>query len=185
MATPQVGDAVLFEGQPSRILQIIGDKVEFVSDLRHTREDGTEVPRFGTIAFVADLIWSSRLSAWYLWGRVLGKGRGGVGANQRQIAAQLRDRGVIPSRLTRQFGQVPAAGEQHGLYCDLFHGTDVDWNQEMRNVSFGEGLSDKAKACCSAHVAGFKTKRLNHGYADPNDGDPGFDEFVAVHGGGN
>ena len=185
MATPQVGDAVLYEGQPSRILKIVGDKVEFVSDLRHTREDGTVVPRFGTIAFLADMLWSSRLSAWYLWGRVLGKGRGGVGEDQRRVAIELRDRGVVPSRLTRQLGQAPAAGEHHGLYCDLFHAKEVDWKQEMRNVSLDEGLSDNAKAACAEHRAGFKTKRLNHGFADRDDGDPGFDQFVAATGKGN
>lgn len=178
-----IGDPIIFEGQPSHIVGVVGGKVEFVSDLMHTREDGTEVPRFRTVASAADLLWSARLGAWYVWGRVLGKGRGGVGVDQRRLFADLRDIGVIPSRPGRPFCVVPVAGEQHGLYCDLFVGSPgVNWEQELRNIRTGEGLTDAAKQCCKDHAEGFYAKRLNHGYASPNDGDPGFDAVVATEG---
>ena len=148
--------------------------MEFASELTHKTADGVEVARFRTVANAADLLWSTRLGAWYVWGRVLGKGRGKVGADQRRIAADLRDLGLIPSRATRQHQQIPAAGEQHGLFCDLFSG-EVNWADEMRNLRTGEGLSDSAKAQCSTHGAGFRSKKLNHGFADRDDGDPGFE----------
>lgn len=198
-----IGDPLIFEGQPSRIVGVAGGKVEFISELEVERPvlDGdlqptgaTEsVPRFRTVANVADLLWSVRCSAWYLWGRVLGKGRGArdrdgrsgavdltgqVGVDQRLIASRLRDLGIIPSRPTRRTGQVPAAGEQHGLYCDLF-ADGVNWGQELHNIQLGEGLSAKARECIAVCKQGFHTKRLNHGYASPNDGDPGFDAVAA------
>lgn len=189
---PKIGDPVLFEGLPHRLVALVGDKVEFVSELMHTREDGSQVPRFRTVANLADMLWSSRLGAWYIWGRVLGKGRGAkdregrsgkvdlrgaVGEDQRALVAQMRDRGVIPSRPGRLVGSAPAAGEQHGLYCDLFAGA-VDWKQELRKLSYAEGLSDTATAACKTHGQGFRSKRLNHGFADRNDGDPGYDAVV-------
>lgn len=171
--TPAVGDPVVFEGLAHTITRIEGALFEIESELRHG-----DKPRFRTVGNLADCLWSSRLGAWYVWGRVLCKGRGGVGMDQRQVIAELRDHGVIPSRPTRERGQGPAAGEQHGLYCDLV-AAGVDWTQELGNLRRGEGLSDAAKACCAHHEHGFRSKRLNHGYATPNDGDPGFAAAVA------
>lgn len=192
--TPQIGDPVLFEGLPSTIVALVRDKVEFVSELKHTMDDGTVVPRFRTVANLPDMLWSSRLNAWYVWGRVLSKGRGAkdregrrgrvdmtgqVGDDQRAIVAALRDRGIIPSREGRRMGAAPAAGEQHGLFVDLFADGVVNWKQELKKMSYAEGLSDTATSACRKHGQGFKSKRLNHGFADRNDGDPGYDAVAA------
>lgn len=177
--TPAVGDRVMFEGLMHKIAVLQDGKFEIHSLLMHTPGRGPARPRFITTGMLADLLWSNRLDAWYVWGRVLGKGRGGVGEDQRSIVRELRDRNILPSRPTRDRGAPPVAGEQHGLYCDLFM-NQVGWQMEIGNVQRGEGLTERAKACCSDHEVGFKTKRLNHGYAARNDGDPGFD---AVAGG--
>lgn len=175
---PAVGAPVLFEGLMCAISRIEGDKFEIISEITHTGpgHDGRvrTQPRFRTIGTIGDLVWSPRLGAWYVWGRVLSKGRGGVGVDQRQIVAELRDRKAIPARPTRQAGQGPTPGEQHGLFVDLFT-SSVDWRQEIANLQRGEGLTDTARTCCARHEQGFCSKRLNHGYARRGDGDPGFD----------
>lgn len=180
--TPAVGDPVFFEGLPHRISAFAGARVEFVSELQHDAgERNAEgqfqaryVPRFRTVGIASELRWSDELRAWYLWGRVLCKGRGGVGMDARLIVAELRDRGLLPARPTRKPGQGPAGGEQMNLYCCLFSptvdGTGVNWAQELANVKRGEGLSLHAQTRVAEYRERFRHK-LARGYADPDAND--------------
>ena len=181
LQAPVVGDPVFFEGLPHKIAQLTDKGVEFVSELTHTRvtpvdqEDPSKgssietIPRFRTVANRADLQWSSRYKVWYLWGRLLCKSRGGVGDQQRSIVAELRDRGLLAARETRERGQGPAGGEQLGLYYCLFSKPGINWRQEMANVRRGDGLSENAKASCDEFDSEIKCK---FGFATPDDGDP-------------
>lgn len=201
-ATPKVGDPVIFEGLPHRITQVAyegspyhprrdsqrtttaeADRVFFESELPHTRPGRGRRPprtraRFRTQANLADLRWSDELGAWYLWGRLLGAGRGAqVDAagrvlipaptlDERKVVAELRDRGLLPMRATRQPGSVPAGGEHVNLHLALFS-KGIDWAQELANVRRGEGLSENANAAIADYGERFR-KRLTEGYADPD-----------------
>jgi hypothetical protein len=174
--TPAVGDPVFFEGLPHKITSVSGNLVEFASDLTHTGPDNNNnivtVPRFRTGANLSDFQWSDELKSWYLWGRVLCKGRGGVGMDQRAVVAELRDRGLIPSRPGRERGAAPAGGEQLDLHIALFY-NQTNWKQEMANVRRGEGLSTQAeKHCVEFHKRA--KRRIVEGFAAPGDGDPHF-----------
>jgi len=176
---PAVGDPVFFEGFPHAITGVTADKVEFASLLTHTgpktNADGSQttvtVPRFRTLMNLADLQWDDDLGAWYVFGRVLCKGRGGVGEDQRKIVADLRDRGLIPARSTRPRGMVPAGGEHLNLHKALFASKKgVNWRQEIDNIRRGEGLTMKAKECAAHYHELFKAP-LADGYAYPGAND--------------
>lgn len=164
MKTPAIGDPVFFEGLSHSIMDVTGTRVRFVSNLVHETPDGSK-PRFETFAQLADLKWSDELGAWYLWGRLLGKGRGGAGADDRAVVAELRDRGILPARSTRRNGQVPAGGEHANLCCTLFR-SGVDWRQEVAALRRGDGLSEVAKQAVAAYKVKFQAK-LADGYAEP------------------
>lgn len=164
MVEPTLGARVVFEGLPHRVTKIEGGRVVFASDLLHER-----VPRFETMAEVADLRWSDELGAFYLWGRVLGKGRGGVGDDFRSVVIELRDREVLPARAKRRQGQAPAGGEHVNLYCALFC-AGVDWSRELAALRKSEPLSDAAKSAVAAYEKRFRAK-LADGYAEPGAGD--------------
>lgn len=175
--TPALGDPVFFEGLPHKITLIVGGLVEFSSEKLH---EGTTLtrgnvrvpqtqPLFRTSANLADLRWSTELNAWYLWGRLLSKGRGGVGTDERLIVAELRDRGLLPARETRPQGSGPAGGEHHNLHAALFR-ANINWAQELANVRRGDGLSANAQAAVTAYGARFK-KKLTEGFADPDAND--------------
>lgn len=186
--TPTVGDPVLFEGMPCRIVAMNTHegRLRFDTEMTVTRPDrltgkSETVARFQTIANIADLKWSDDFKAWYMWGRVLGKGRGArnraqgdltgaVGEDQRQMVVEMRDRGVIPARFTRRSGQAPAGGEHVNLAKCLFHAKGVNWQQEMANVRRGDGLSDTAKKAVESYKTEFK-KPLADGYAAPGAND--------------
>lgn len=169
--TPTVGDSLFFEGLPHRIQVIAAEqnKVQFVSELTAV-SGGVNVPRFRTAANLDDLMWSDRIQAWTIWGRVLGKGRGDVGEDQRRIVADLRDRRLLAARETRERGQGPTGGEQFELYLTLFRGSNVNWKQELSNARRGEGLSTDAQAMCAAFEPKCRMK-YKYGYAAPHDGD--------------
>jgi len=166
---PAIGDLVFFEGLPHRISALTDERVEFASELQFRRPDGSDVPQFRSVGSRADLRWSSRFNVWYLWGRLLGKARGEIGADQRQIVTELRNAGLLPARSGWQRGQGPAPGEQLGLYYCLFSNGDINWAQELANVRRGDGLSDAARTACATFDITMKCK---FGYADPDDGDP-------------
>lgn len=177
---PAVGDPVFFEGLPHRVAEVDAehDRVLIVSERIHDRvqkkmRDGSTVtvdrPAFMTVAVLSDLKWSSRYSLWYLYGRLLGKARGGIGDEQRLIVAKLRDRKLLAARPTRDRGSLPTAGEQLGLYYCLFSKPGINWRQEMANVERGEGLSQAAKEACAEFDTNIPCK---FGYANPEDGDP-------------
>jgi len=108
---------------------------------------------------VRDLVYDSELEAWYLWGRVL---------SPEQIATviELRDRGLLKARATRNPGSAPAAGEHHQLYLALFHGADHElWPAAMSSIRTGNGVPKDAAARI-ANLAKRFTKKLEHGYAD-------------------
>jgi hypothetical protein len=173
---PKVGDPVFFECLDHTITDIEDGKVRFESALLNTKAgrvgwDSFPLPetrpRFRTTAILSDLHWDDELNAWYLWGRLLCKGRGGVGVDQRVVIASLRDRGVIPGRPTRQIGSGPAGGEHQNLYKALFADSSIDWVQEIQSFGRGEGLSAKADAAVGEYKDRFK-KKLVRGYAQPD-----------------
>lgn len=194
--TPAVGDPVLFEGLKHKITAIAGDRVQFASELQHTgtvqKPDGSLAtktqPHLTTVGLLADLKWDAGLGAWYMWGRVLSKGRhincphctvdiggkkqhlGCVRCDDRKVVAALRDEGVLPARKTRQPNAVPAGGEHLNLYKTLFHSGSVNWQQELGNVKRGEGLTTAAKSHAEKYKAEF-VKPLADGYASPGAND--------------
>lgn len=163
---PAVGAPVIFEGLPCRIVALANDRAQFASELSHTRESGKTVPRFITEVAVADMRWSDELGSWYLWGRVLSKGRSGILADQRKLVVDLRDRRLIAARFdTRERGSGPAGGEHLNLYCCLFM-SGVDWDAEIARHARGEAMSAKAADCIAKYAVKFAEK-LSDGYADP------------------
>jgi hypothetical protein len=170
--TIAVGDAVVFEGLPYRVSAVApeGGLVEFSSELKH-RRGAADVPRFRTAAKREDLQWSDELDAWYLWGRLLGKLRGGHGADQMAVVTELRDRRLIPARSTRRRGSGPAGGEHLNLFCALFR-SGHDWAAELEQEERTRALSPAAAALAADYAERFKRK-LAGGFADPgvNDSD--------------
>lgn len=175
--TPKVGDLVIFEGLKHRVRLLVGDKIEFASERMVTVEemnaDGTTrklvKPNFITAGFLADMRWSDELKGWYIWGRVISKGRGGVGIDEREIVTELRDIGLLAARPTRMQGVGPAGGEQLNLYLSLFSDS-INWKQELANVRRGEGLSTNAKRAVADYGERFKRKLVD-GFAAPDAND--------------
>lgn len=175
---PKVGDPVLFEGLDCKV-GVIGpneegyprlaagfvaiDTNEMHTGMRKGRERTR--PRFRHTMLLADMKWSDQLGAWYFFGRLLGKGRGGK-FNERQVVIELRDRHLLPARPTRMAGQAPAPGEHINL-AHLFR-PGVDWAQEMANVRRGEGLSENARKRIEDYEIRFAQK-LPEGYAGLED----------------
>lgn len=159
MRSLAVGDEVFFEGMRCRVAKIKGPELQFDSILQYNGK-----PRFQTLANVADMRWSDEFNAWYLWGRLLGKARGGLGEDERGVVIQLRDHGVIPARPNRRPGQYPAGGEHINLQC-LFTG-EVDWKAELAKVRRGQEISNAAKALVQEYQTRFR-KKLVDGYASP------------------
>lgn len=157
---PTVGDEVMFEGLAHRIMDMAHGRVRFASEMMHGAK-----PRFETIAAVADLRWSEDLQCWYLWGRLLGKGRGDVGIDQRAVVSELRDRGLLPARATRRPGQAPAGGEHENLCCALFC-KGIDWSRELERLRRGAALTEAAQAAVADYASRFQRKLVS-GYADP------------------
>lgn len=156
------------------------DLVFFESEEIHARPSrgGRPVrarPRFRVRANLADLRWSDEFEAWYLWGRTLAKGKGRIAEkagnpDQRRIVAELRDRGLLPGRATRQPGSVPAGGEHENLAMAMFCDTGINWEQELANVQRGDGLSENAHAAVANYAERFK-RPLARGYAEPDAND--------------
>lgn len=156
-AAPKVGDKVLCDGETCVVREIVtrfasstGEKVQALRYESETKK------HYG---LAKDLLFDAELGSWYLWGRVL---------SPAQIATvvELRDRGLLKARATRNPGSAPAGGEHHPLYLALFHEADHEvWPAAMSSIRTGSGVPKAA----ASRIAGFAkrfTKKLPHGYAD-------------------
>lgn len=168
-STPQIGDTVLCDGRRHTVIDpvpVMGPETaaRFLAGGKILYEDA----QFRIAGSAADLHWDDELGCWYLWGRCLSKA-------DRVLVAELRDRGVLPARRRRMPGSVPAGGEHLELYKALVHGKPAGFmKHELVGVRRGDDPSPALKAACTA--AAKCRKKLAHGYADPNDGDPSGEE---------
>ena len=160
--TPATGDAVLFLGQMHLIMGTL------------KRYSNSEEKLFTLVVFengnrkvtgrFDDRRWDADFGHWYMWGRNLAKA-------DRVMVSELRDRGLLPARKTRQPGSSPAGGEHKNLYAALFHGrAEGFWKGEIDALRAGGDLSEEAAAA----VADYKmlyAQQLVDGYADPDAND--------------
>ena len=160
----QVGEAVLHDGQ----MHLVVDTIE-----RYSKDRGElvtlvifENPLRKVTALLEDLRWDDECNCFYSWGRVLAHG-------DNLVVAELRDRGLLPARKTRNPGNVPAGGEHLNLYKQLFRDRASGfWETALSAVRVGGSLPAVAQAAIKDYGVVFKEKLVD-GYADPT-----FDDSV-------
>lgn len=159
-ATPAIGDAVLCDG---RLHRITDKRKRYASETDEliwaVQFDDAQ---FRVYALERDLRWSVELGAWYLWGRCLSP------EDQRAVI-ELRDRGLLVARTTRQPTHAPAGGEHLDLYCALVRGKPTGWLEgELGPIRRGEVASTALLAAAQAFSSRWHAPHED-GYAEPGD----------------
>lgn len=167
--SPQVGERVLCDGEFCEIKELAvrydSNTGQPVKALRY------ESDRYRHYGKVADLLFCPDLNCWYLWGRCLSP-------QQTAVVIELRDRGLLKARATRNPGHAPAAGEHHQLYLALFKGVDHEfWPAALSKIRSGQMIPGDAAARIGDLAERFKHK-LPHGYAE-RDADDSKDEVTS------
>lgn len=158
--TPAVGEPVLCDGRlhliTDRQKRYARDTDEFIYAVQF------EDPDHRTFALERDLVWSSELKAWYLWGRCLSW-------ESQQAVIELRDRALLVSRTTRNPTMAPAGGEHLDLYLTLVHGLPKGFlAQQLEPVRRGEAPAPALLEAATAFSARWHGPHTD-GYADPGD----------------
>lgn len=169
LQSPQVGESVLCDGEFCEIKELAQ---RFDSNtgqpVKALRYESDQYRHYGK---VTDLIFCPDLNCWYLWGRCLSP-------QQTAVVVELRDRGLLKARATRNPGMAPAAGEHHQLYLALFKGVDHEyWPAALSKIRSGQILTDDVAARLGNLAERFKSK-LPYGFAD-RDADDSRDEVIS------
>lgn len=157
-----IGEAVLFDGN----MHLIVDTMERYAQER--KELVTlvifENPAVKVTGMLEDLRWDAEMGCWYMWGRALAK-------SDRAVVAELRDRGLLSARRTRNPGNAPAGGEHLNLYKTLFRSREQGFlDAALTQVRSGGDLPGEAVTAVAEYGTVFKQK-LSEGYADPDAND--------------
>lgn len=120
---PRLGSTVLCDGELCVLNRFLGEKPKSRSLMDvGTYEDAIFIVFEGPLrrhktakleGDVVNLRWDKELEVFYMWGRILS-------CEQKAKVIDLRDRGKLAARETRNPGNAPAAGEHMNLYKALF-----------------------------------------------------------------